>query len=133
MRKFISYDSHHALDSIYHFQITGLIRRFSHPSTVASGIGRNTTFFWPKFSSTGTDKNFWIYNKPGLAPGARIYILCIVSAELSLDRLISGLPRRNDARYVPSSILDDISPLYTLHTLNVGRPPPPTFCFHHPF
>ena len=73
MRKLVSYNSHYSLDLAYYFQLTVSTWLFSTTSIVASGIGRTTTFLSPKFSSTGTDRNLWIYNKPGLAPSARIY------------------------------------------------------------
>ena len=101
---------------------------FSTPRrSVASGTRRNTTFFsWPKFPSTGTDKSFGsTINLAQLL--VHIYIPCRVSAKVPLDRLISVPPRRNDARYVSSSILDDVSPLHSLPTFNVGYPPHPTY------
>ena len=72
MRKFVSYDSHYALDAIYHFQLTAFIRRFSPPLDGTSGtaeLGATPLFF-------GLDRNgqeILVYNKPGLAPGPRIH------------------------------------------------------------
>lgn len=83
-------------------------------------------FFLAEIPVDWNGQEFWVHNKPSPAPGLHIYTiqgLC----EVPLDCLISVPPRPNNARYVSSSILDDVSPLHPLPTLNVGYPPLPTY------